>query len=179
MAKTLRKGMLYGILLVAGVTLGMQLSDSGAGQSGLAQNGAWPTNAWSNGSPYNGVQVGSAGAYNGTPAGQAGNQNMVPGYANGNANAGGYGTGYNNGYSNDYNNGNNYGNPNNGQYTADGRQYVDGANGGAALTPGDLLLPQPAPPAVDRFADKTANLLQQVSRKGIHWFASWFGPSME
>lgn len=170
MAKTLRKGMLYGILLVAGVTLGMQLSDTGAGPSGLAQNGAWSTHAWSGGSGYNGVQ--------------AGNPAMIPGYANGNANAGGYGTGNTNGYSYDYNNGytNGYNNGtpyNNGQYPVGGRQYVDGTTGGTTLTPGDLLLPQPAPPAVDRFADKTANLLQQVSRKGIHWFASWFGPSTE
>ncbi len=169
MAKTLRKGMLYGVLLVAGVTLGMQLSDAGPDQSGLTANGAWPTNAWSSGSAYNGAQAGMP------------RQNMIPGYANGNVNASGYGTvegnGYNEGY---YNNGNLYNNGQyaNGQYTDSG-QFGNGANGGMIRTPGDLLLPQPEAPAVDRFADKAANLLQQVSRKGIHWFASWFGPSAE
>ncbi|MNI30014.1 hypothetical protein D3C73_838430 [compost metagenome] len=44
-------------------------------------------------------------------------------------------------------------------------------------TPAELLLPAPTEPAVDRFADQTAHLLQEASRKGIHWFASLFGPS--
>lgn len=42
------------------------------------------------------------------------------------------------------------------------------------LTPDRLLLPVPEQASVDRIADKTANLLQQVSKRGIYWIASLF-----
>ncbi|GAA0135978.1 hypothetical protein YSY43_28180 [Paenibacillus sp. YSY-4.3] len=41
-------------------------------------------------------------------------------------------------------------------------------------TPDSLLLPAPEQAPVDRFADKAANLLQQVSQRSIYWVASLF-----
>ncbi|MUG45097.1 hypothetical protein [Paenibacillus woosongensis] len=41
-------------------------------------------------------------------------------------------------------------------------------------TPDSLLLPEPEQAPVDRFADKAANLLQQVSQRSIYWVASLF-----
>ncbi|MNJ65044.1 hypothetical protein D3C77_610360 [compost metagenome] len=41
-------------------------------------------------------------------------------------------------------------------------------------TPDSLLLPPPEQAPVDRFADKAANLLQQVSQRSIYWVASLF-----
>lgn len=41
-------------------------------------------------------------------------------------------------------------------------------------TPDSLLLPPPKQAPVDRFADKAANLLQQVSQRSIYWVASLF-----
>ncbi|MDU2243435.1 MAG: hypothetical protein E7E23_22975, partial [Paenibacillus sp.] len=58
--------------------------------------------------------------------------------------------------------------------TADGSTASSG--GQAMQTPADLLMPPPSPPAIDRFADKAAHLLQQASQKSIHWVASLFGP---
>ncbi|WP_194434129.1 hypothetical protein [Paenibacillus segetis] len=46
-------------------------------------------------------------------------------------------------------------------------------------TPADLLLPPPSQPSVDQFADKTAELLQHLSKKGIHWVASLLDSSTE
>ncbi|MOA30287.1 hypothetical protein D3C78_1513640 [compost metagenome] len=48
-----------------------------------------------------------------------------------------------------------------------------------SLSPAEMLLPAPEEPAVDRFADKTAHLLQQASRKSIHWVVSWFSSTSE
>lgn len=42
-------------------------------------------------------------------------------------------------------------------------------------TPSDILLPPATKPSVDKFADKTANLLQKLSKQGIDWVASLFG----
>ncbi|WP_222861080.1 hypothetical protein [Paenibacillus ihumii] len=44
-------------------------------------------------------------------------------------------------------------------------------------TPDSLLLPPPEQAPVDRFADKAANLLQQMSQRSIHWVASLFRSS--
>lgn len=41
--------------------------------------------------------------------------------------------------------------------------------------PADILLPPATKPSVDKFADKTANLLQKLSKQGIDWVASLFG----
>ncbi|WP_410767941.1 hypothetical protein [Fontibacillus sp. BL9] len=181
MAKTLRKSMLYGILLVAGVTLGVQMSETGSGQNGFQQNGVWTANGWQ-------AAASSNGAVNGpfyqTQAGQG--DNVSP-YANGQINNGQYNNGSN---GNLYNSGSQSADGANGLYPSQGSStqnwtsqggYNNGQTPGynVVQTPGDLLLPEPDAPAVDRFADKTANLLQQVSRKSIHWFASLFGPSTE
>ncbi|MGG6314068.1 hypothetical protein [Paenibacillus macerans] len=175
MAKMLRRTLMYGLLLAAGVTLGMQLAESGTSSiygpgfqtGGTAVNGqsipayaggqlqpngssAWPANtapAWNNG------------------------QGIVaaPGTQNG------YGTG-----------GNGYGtlpetqNPQTAGGSAAGTNQPDQPaqpyGEQAMQTPADMLLPPPSPPAVDRLADKTAHLLQQASQKSIHWVASLFGP---
>lgn len=41
--------------------------------------------------------------------------------------------------------------------------------------PADILLPSATKPSVDKFADKTANLLQKLSKQSINWVASLFG----
>ncbi|MEF2964765.1 hypothetical protein V3851_02900 [Paenibacillus sp. M1] len=170
----LRRTMLYGILLVAGVTLGMQMSEPGPVETGLEQNGSWTPAAgagWPNYNPYSGAAQPSYG----NPAGQTGNNGMVwygNGYGAQGVTPGGTVNGVPGGIQGGYNaagNGTMY----------DDSYYYGQMSGETTQTPADLLLPQPESPAVDRFADKTAQLLQQVSRKSIHWFASWFGPSPE
>ncbi|KAA9007679.1 hypothetical protein F4V43_04140 [Paenibacillus spiritus] len=44
----------------------------------------------------------------------------------------------------------------------------------AALTPGQILVPEAPEPPVDVLADKTAGLLQDASRAGIRWIVSLF-----
>ncbi|WP_435924793.1 hypothetical protein [Paenibacillus sp. DYY-L-2] len=159
MGRVKRRGILYGILLVAGITLGMQLSDSGSAE----QTDYW-RNGWYSPYVYNNViqpgQTGQTGVFNPTPNPGYGNPGGATGYGTGNG--AGYGTGGDIGSVRDY--------------TAN---YGVQPNGSRVQTPADLLMPEPEPPAVDRFADKTAGLLQQLSQKGIHWFASLFGPSNE
>ncbi|WP_334071997.1 MULTISPECIES: hypothetical protein [Paenibacillus] len=164
MAKPLKKGMLYGLLLIAGVTFGMQMAEPGSEVNGWVQNGGmtagggggqpgaagWPQGTWPQSSGYNG-------------------NTQVPGYGNTSAGSGGnYGAGA----------GTLPGGTGSSMPAAGG---IQGTQAGDRVleTPADLLLPAPEAPAVDRFADKAAHLLQQVSRKSIHWFASWFGPSPE
>ncbi|SDE80642.1 hypothetical protein SAMN04488542_102196 [Fontibacillus panacisegetis] len=120
MAKSIKRGVGYVVLLVVGVTLGMQLAETGIG---TVYGPAW--------NQSNTVIENDA--------------NHLPG-----------GT---------------YNTPIGGKNT--GIQQATQPN----PTPAELLLPAPVEPAVDRFADKTAHLLQEASRKGIHWFASLFGPS--
>ncbi|MNO83690.1 hypothetical protein D3C76_750100 [compost metagenome] len=130
MAKSVRGGAVYVVLLVVGVTLGMQLAETGTGS---VYGPAW-----------NQVNTGVGSV----PA-------QLPGTA--------YST----------------------QDTRQNSGVNDGFNAANSSqqvikplpSPAELLLPAPAEPAVDRFADKTAHLLQEASRKGIHWFASLFGPS--
>lgn len=175
MGRVKRRGILYGILLVAGITLGMQLSDSGS-----AEQTDYLRNGWYSPYVYNNVmqpgQTGQTGVLNPTPnpgygsAGSGGTANgYVPGYDNP-----GYATGYGTGNGAGYGTGGDIGSVP--DYTAN---YGVQPNGSRVQTPADLLMPEPEPPAVDRFADKTAGLLQQLSQKGIHWFASLFGPSNE
>lgn len=124
MAKTMRNGLLYGILLVVGVTFGMQMAESGTrttyGPS--LDNGA---------STVTGQVV--------APAGQS----VVP------------------------------------ESTIQQKPTPSVAPVETVQTPADLLLPPPQQPPVDRLADKTAKLLQQVSKRGIYWVASWFDSSIE
>lgn len=166
MAKMLRKTLVYGLLLAAGVTLGMQLAESGTtsvfgpgfqtGGTTVGTNGpstAYPypqpqqySNGWTAGS----APVWTTGQGNAAPQGTSGGYSPAPGY--------GYtpsGTAA----------------P---SATADGSTASSG--GQAMQTPADLLMPPPSPPAIDRFADKAAHLLQQASQKSIHWVASLFGP---
>lgn len=146
MGKSLKKTLLYVLLLVAGVTLGMQLS----GPASPGQQDLEATTGPENGS---GLQPADHAAANPikevytfiTPEGKTG-YFMVP-------------------------------------------QQTDSAQGEAdsllpstaeeianvLQTPADLLLPEePKAPVVDRFADKTASLLQRLSSKSIHWVSSWF-----
>lgn len=177
MAKTTRKILLYGILLAAGVTLGMQLADSGTatvygpGYSGgeAGATGQFPQGYGSAGGGY----ASSAWPANSAPGGsgwQGGNAAPGPGYG-----YGGYNYDYN-GANGGYETGGNSGGPLPSQGFSSGNGAQTGPSGGnsAMQTPADLLLPPQPPPPVDRFADKAAHLLQQVSQKSIHWVASLF-----
>jgi|GEM_PF-5352099 len=166
MGKPLKRGMLYGVLLIAGVTLGMQMAEPEPQANGWGPNGGIPAGSGA-------IQSGAASAQ--------GTWSPTSGY-NGNVQAPGYGYGYPGADGSGYGG---YIGAGAGPATAAGAlPGPGGAQGapqgnGVLQTPADLLLPAPEAPAVDRFADKAAHLLQQVSRKSIHWFASWFGPSPE
>ncbi|WP_059052103.1 hypothetical protein [Paenibacillus senegalimassiliensis] len=149
MAKMLRNTLLYGFLLVGGVTLGMQLAENGTASiygPSFATNrtaspeqtaqGLNPAYVWTNGQGDVMVQS-NAPLSSGQP------QVLTPSEQD-------YGTG-----------------------TAQEPQGGDLV----MQTPADLLLPPPSAPAVDRFADKAAHLLQRVSQQSIHWVASWFDPN--
>ncbi|WP_068784894.1 hypothetical protein [Paenibacillus phocaensis] len=167
MAKTLRKTLVYGLMLAVGVTLGMQLAESGTTSvygPGFQTGGAMVgTNGQATGYPYsqpqqytNGWTAGSTPVWSGSqgntaPQGTAGGYTAAPGYSYAPPGTVTPGTG------------------------AEGSAAP--ATGGQAMqTPADLLMPPSSPPAVDRFADKAAHLLQQASQKSIHWVASLFGP---
>lgn len=131
MGRTLRKTLLYVLLLTAGVTLGLQMSEPASPDQETAANQTAETE-----NVYTFI----------TPDGRTG-YFVVP-------------------------------------------QQTDSVQGetvaqlpltaeelaGVLRTPADLLLPDPEAPVVDRFADKTASLLQQLSRRSIHWVSSWFEP---
>lgn len=173
MGKPLKRGMLYGVLLIAGVTLGMQMAEPEPQTNGWSANG--------------GIPAGSGTIQPGVAGGSQGTWSPSSGY-NGNVQAPGYGYGYpgadGSGYSGYIGAGTATGALPGPNATGSVVPPPGGAQGspqgnGVLRTPADLLLPAPEAPAVDRFADKAAHLLQQVSRKSIHWFASWFGPSPE
>ncbi|MGZ7442415.1 hypothetical protein [Paenibacillus sp. TH7-28] len=184
MAKTMRKTLLYGILLAAGVTLGMQLADSGTatvygpGEAGAnGANGQFPQ-AYGGGVPGYGSSAWPANPAPGWSGWQGGSAVPDAGY--------GYGAGGGYGYGNYNYNYNGYNSANGGYGTGTGSNDAGSSsvNGGgqtgpsggnsAMQTPADLLLPPQTPPTVDRFADKAAHLLQQASQKSIHWVASLF-----
>lgn len=173
MAIMLRKTLVYGLLLATGVTLGMQLAESGtssilgpgfqtggttAGMNGQSMIYPYPQSQQPQQSQQqlqqqlqqnnNGWTAGSppiwtTGQGNAAPQGTTGGYTQVPGYGT----------------------------------SPSGTDVPNTTGGGQALqTPADLLMPPPSPPAIDRFADKAAHLLQQASQKSIHWVASWFGP---
>lgn len=170
MAKMFRKTLVYGLLLAAGVTLGMQLAESGTtsvfgpgfqtGGTTVGTNGpsmAYPypqpqpqqySNGWTAGS----TPVWTTGQGNAAPQGTTGGYNPATGYGYAPTSSGTAAP----------------------SPTADGSAAPVG--GQAMQTPADLLMPPPSPPAIDRFADKAAHLLQQASQKSIHWVASLFGP---
>ncbi|MBU5672396.1 hypothetical protein [Paenibacillus brevis] len=145
MGKSLKKTLLYVLLLAAGVTLGMQISEPVS----PGPQGSETTTVPENGS---GLQQADHAAANPikevytfiTPDGKTG-YFMVPGQtdsAQGEADS---------------------------LLPSAAEEIAEGLQ-----TPADLLLPDPKAPAVDRFADKTASLLQQLSSKSIHWVSSWF-----
>ena len=154
MAKKMRRAVFYLILLAAGVTLGMQMGDEGLSSTHNPQYAE--ANASSNGFWKNGFYYSRAGAQPVWVNGSANNGNG--GYA-GNTGAGVAPDGY-------Y-----IVTPPPGQ---PGYQTTPGAE--VSKTPAELLMPPAEAPGVDQIADKTANLLQQISKRGIHWVASWFNP---
>ncbi|MFD1177745.1 hypothetical protein ACFQ3W_15750 [Paenibacillus puldeungensis] len=146
MAKRMRRTALYVILLAAGVTLGMQLAESGTADiygPGF-QSGGFLVNGQESPSHTEGQLQQNMG--------QNPDSGMTPGGA-----------------------------PNwSVNQEANSHQQNNQAGGGSVIqTPADVLLPPQEPPAVDRFADKAANLLQRISQKSIHWVASLFGPAEE
>ncbi|GGF83498.1 hypothetical protein [Paenibacillus aceti] len=157
MSRKMRRAVFYMVLLAAGVTLGMQMGEPGTSPSGAynpsyAQVNTGHGGVWSNGYEY----------------GSTGNQ---PAWTNGNGSPGyqGIAPGYpGNGY---------YIDPQSQAGSPQHQQQLPGT--GAMPTPGQLLMPPAEAPAVDQIADKTANLLQQMSKRGIRWFASWFGTDKE
>lgn len=145
MGRSLKKTLLYVLLLAAGVTLGMQMSEPASPDqqtskttAGL-ENGSWleQTNPVAE-NPIKEVYTFI------TPDGKTG-YFMVPEQTD--SAVGGVAA----------------------QLPLTAEEIADGLQ-----TPADLLLPDPKAPVVDRFADKTANLLQQLSSKSIHWVSSWF-----
>ncbi|MNW46242.1 hypothetical protein D3C74_235250 [compost metagenome] len=149
MAKSMRRGVFYVVLLAAGVSLGMQLAESGTGS---VYGPAWNQGNVSSLNPNPVGNVSASGTANPLPEGQ---QQYI---------------GMNNGTS-----------PYNGFPASTGNTSTVNPQQvtPSSQTPADLLLPAPGEPAVDRFADKTAHLLQQASRRGIHWFASLFDASTD
>lgn len=124
MARTMRNGLMYGILLVVGVAFGMQMAESGT-QSNYGpslDNGAGAVTSQGV-APYA--------------------DNIVP------------------------------------KSTMQPKPAPTIAPVASNQTPADLLLPPPSQPSVDQFADKTAELLQHLSKKGIHWVASLLDSSAE
>ncbi|NWL86903.1 hypothetical protein DMN77_04730 [Paenibacillus sp. 79R4] len=154
MAKKMRRTVFYLILLAAGVTLGMQMGDGGT--AGTYNPQYAEANATSNGFWQNGYYYSRTGAQPVWVNGSTTNGNG--GYA-GNTGTGVVPDGY-------Y-----VVTPQPGQ---PGYQTAPGAE--VSKTPSELLMPPAEAPGVDQIADKTANLLQQISKKGIHWVASWFNP---
>lgn len=128
MASSMRKGLLYGALLIAGVTLGMQLSENG-------MNETYSNNL------TQGSQSGTIAAEQSTVSDTPTPRISLPEELD----------------------------------TVVYDDSVSTLNAG----PEELLLPPPTGSAVDRLADKTAHLLQQASKQGIHWIASLFGPNAE
>lgn len=171
MKRTFRKTLLYGLVLVAGATIGIQLADTapanmaaGAGmypaQQYIQQGGtALPANSLQANSVQGSTMQGSV--VQGNP------QQLVQG--------GGVGSSNNPGAS-AYQ-------AQNGQYVQQGQpqQFIQQLvqqtqdTTGALQTPGNILLPAPPKTPIDHFADRTGELLQQASQNGIKWVVSLFG----
>lgn len=125
MAGSMKKGLLYGALLIAGVTLGMQLSEDGINET-------------YSGNVIRGNQSGTAAVEQFTVPDVSSSQVSRP--------------------------------------DEPGQALYEESVSDLSVAPEELLLPPPPGSAVDRLADKTAQLLQQASQRGIHWVASLFGP---
>ncbi|HEY4391699.1 MAG TPA: hypothetical protein VGN02_10185 [Paenibacillus sp.] len=167
MAKKMRRAVFYLILLAAGVTLGMQMSDGGLSSTNNPQYAE--ANVPSNGFWQNGYYYSAAGAQ--------------PVWVNGNGNNGYQGVAPSNNGNGGYAGNAGTGAVPNGYYVLTpgpgqpGYQTAPGTE--VSKTPSELLMPPADAPGVDQIADKTANLLQQISKKGIHWVASWFNPEVQ
>lgn len=136
MSSYVKKLFLYGILLIAGVTFGMQLAESGNKDT---YGSGWNQLPQTQNPQY---QVQQSQQVQGQPQGQQQPQLQYP-----DSNV-------------------------NGPVSSGSQQWQDGQ---PITAPADLLLPATTKPSVDRFADKTANLLQQLSKQSIHFVASLFG----
>ncbi|RUT36456.1 hypothetical protein EJP77_05655 [Paenibacillus zeisoli] len=175
MKRTFRKTILYGLLLVAGATIGIQLADTAPanmaagtgmvtaqqyiqqGGTALSANSLQPNQG--QGSTVQGSVV-QGGVVQGNP------QQSVQGVGSGNLN-----------------------NPNAAGYQAQNGQYIQSGQpqqfiqqqvqtqdtSGVLQTPGNILLPASPKTPIDHFADRTGELLQQASQNGIKWVVSLFG----
>ncbi|WP_433946065.1 hypothetical protein [Paenibacillus sp. SN-8-1] len=175
MKRIFRKTLLYGLLLVGGATIGLQLADTapansteGAGiysaQQYIQQGGAaLPASTLQANSQQGNVQPG--GVQQGRM--QQGNpQQFVQGEGAANLNY-----------------------PNAGAYQVQSGQYVQSnqsqqviqqtsqtqAASGVLQTPGNILIPASHKSPIDHLADRTGELLQQASQNGIKWVVSLFG----
>jgi hypothetical protein len=176
----MKRVLLYGVLLAAGAALGMQLMSADPEAGGYAAQAQMPAV--------------SPAAGNNSPAALTAGQGNVPPQAAAQGNGGAAAAGYEQGTYVKLPNGTTYYYVQSQGQAASGTQAVpsalpqipagsgsagagSGASGNAAAlyqSPGQLLL-SPAPQtSVDRFADKTGELLQNASRKGIDWVVSLF-----
>ncbi|ANS75186.1 hypothetical protein AWM70_11710 [Paenibacillus yonginensis] len=179
MARGVKKVLLYGSLLAAGAALGMQLVSGGDPAGGYTAQA---------GSLQGTLSSGVAAASQGAPAASA---PVQPGSGTSAA-----GSGYEQGTYVKLPNGTTYyyvqtPAQQQGQGSLPASAQLPQVAGGSAgesgntagvpqyQSPGQLLM-SPAPQtSVDRFADKTGELLQNVSQKSINWVVSLFGSLTE
>ena len=152
MPRTFRKIVLYGSLLAAGAALGMQLvnDNTSAGYGASTLPGSY-SNASASGSTE-------------SPTPYSATTQVSPNLE----------TGYEQGTYIKLPNGQTYYSEVQGNGTVNTATSSPNKGTQNYQTPGQLLL-NPAPPtSVDRFANKTGELLQQSSQKGISWVVSLF-----
>ncbi|GGA20290.1 hypothetical protein [Paenibacillus physcomitrellae] len=180
MARGLKRVLLYGGLLAAGAALGMQLVSGGDTAGG---SGGYTAQA---GSLQGTLPSGAAAASQGAPAASAPLQD-----GSGTSAAG---SGYEQGTYVKLPDGTTYyyiqtPGQSGGSLPAPTKlpQVAGGSAGESGNTagvpqyqsPGQLLLSPSPQTSVDRFADKTGELLQNVSQKSINWVVSLFGSLTE
>jgi hypothetical protein len=139
-AKTVRNGIIYGILLIAGVTFGMQMADSGSQTTfGPGLNGGLYYADQQTGT-YVPVSV----PLNVTVPTNTPQQPILPTPST--------------------------------APTSPTSSIPPATQSERMQTPADLLAPAPPQRSVDVLADKTAQLLQKLSKQSIHWVASLLDP---
>ncbi|WP_068616184.1 hypothetical protein [Paenibacillus tuaregi] len=168
MKRTVRKMLLYGLILAAGATLGMQLSGTSLGNQAnpVRPNTIAGTGASASGQTSGGQLPAQTGGWVLQPVAGGQGLALVPAAQDGQATLQ--------------------------QVTQQTvqqqtvqqqvaqqqstQQAVQSqAATGALQTPGTLLLPEAQQTPIDRFADRTGQLLQQASQSGIKWVVSLFG----
>ncbi|GIP20564.1 hypothetical protein [Paenibacillus sp. J22TS3] len=158
MKRTVRKMVLYGLILAAGATLGMQLSGTSLGNqaSPVRPNTIAGTGATASGQTSGGQLPAQTGGWLLQPVAGGQGLALVPAAQDGQAPLQ--------------------------QATQQAvsqqstQQAVQSqAATGALQTPGTMLLPEAQQTPIDRFADRTGQLLQQASQSGIKWVVSLFG----